>query len=160
MNPVRTMLPVAWALSMLMPIAALPAIAAADDSPQQFQTPSGDIRCLLEPSRTSAPVALCQIRHHTYVVPPGLPRDDVTGGPCPPGANAGGDFRLDQGEAGFIRCTYSALGSGTGSWPVLDYGQSRTLGPISCASEPSGMRCTDISTGHYFRVSDDAYELG
>jgi serine/threonine-protein kinase len=36
---------------------------------------------------------------------------------------------------------------------MLDYGQTRSVGAITCDSEPSGMACTDSSTGHYFRRS-------
>ncbi len=155
-----TTLLAACALGILAAIIAVPATAIADDNRQQFQSPSGNIRCILQPAPTSAHVALCQVTHHNYVVAPGLPRDEVSGEGCPPGADGGGDFRLDQGQPGFIRCTYSALGSGVGPWPTLDYGQTRSLGPITCASEPPGMRCTDTSSGHYFRVSDDSYDLG
>jgi hypothetical protein len=28
------------------------------------------------------------------------------------------------------------------------------------SSEQSAMRCTDVSTGHFFRVSRESYELG
>jgi hypothetical protein len=33
-------------------------------------------------------------------------------------------------------------------------------GNIACDSEPSGVKCTDSSTGHYFRVSRESYDLG
>jgi hypothetical protein len=44
--------------------------------------------------------------------------------------------------------------------PTLDYGQMRSVGAITCASEPSGVKCTDSSTGHFFRLSRESYELG
>jgi hypothetical protein len=43
---------------------------------------------------------------------------------------------------------------------TLDYGQTKSVGVMTCASEPSGVTCTDTSTGHFFRVSRDSYELG
>jgi len=43
---------------------------------------------------------------------------------------------------------------------TLGYGQSRSFGTITCDSEYTGMTCTDSSTGHYFRVSRETYELG
>ena len=52
--------------------------------------------------------------------------------------------------------TDSLMGSG---YPTLQYGQTQSLNPISCASELSGIACTDNSTGHYFRLSRDNYEL-
>jgi len=44
--------------------------------------------------------------------------------------------------------------------PILDYGQTRSVGTLSCDSEPSGVTCTDSSTGHFFRVSSDSLQLG
>jgi hypothetical protein len=44
--------------------------------------------------------------------------------------------------------------------PTLDYGQTHRVGSITCASEPSGVTCTDTSTGHFFRVSRESYQLG
>jgi hypothetical protein len=139
---------------------ALPATAHGDDSRQKFESPSGNIRCVLDvSSQTAGPVALCQIRDYTYVVPAGLPRDEASGGPCPR-AQHGGDYRLDRGQPGFLRCSYAALDSGAGSWPTLDYGQTRSLGAITCDSEPIGVTCTDTSSGHFFQVSRDSYQLG
>ncbi|MBO0863576.1 MAG: hypothetical protein J2P16_00695 [Mycobacterium sp.] len=43
---------------------------------------------------------------------------------------------------------------------ALDYGQTRSAGAITCRSEQSAMHCTDDSTGHFFRVSQESYELG
>ena len=45
-------------------------------------------------------------------------------------------------------------------YSVLDYGQTRTTGAISCSSETSGITCTNTSTGHFFRVSRDSYDVG
>jgi len=147
------------ALSIATAATALPLapIAQADNNYQQFASPSGNIRCILDGQDGPAPIALCQIADHNYVVPPGSTRDDSSGVPCP---DSGRDFRLDPGKPGFLRCSYSALGSGLGSWPTLDYGQRRSLGPITCDSEPSAMRCTDSGSGHFFRVSRDSYQLG
>jgi hypothetical protein len=58
------------------------------------------------------------------------------------------------------RCTYSALASGFGPWPTLDYGQTRSLGSITCDSEPSGLTCTDTGSGHFFRLSRESYDVG
>jgi len=102
---------------------------------------------------------MCQIGDHTYVTPPGSVTDS-TGGPCPSGSDLGRDFALFQGKPAYLTCTYSALGSGFGSWPTLDYGQTRSLGTLNCDSEPSGVTCTDTSTGHFFRVSRESYQVG
>jgi hypothetical protein len=42
----------------------------------------------------------------------------------------------------------------------MDDGDTRSAGTITCSSEHSVMRCTDVSTGHFFRVSLESYELG
>jgi hypothetical protein len=44
--------------------------------------------------------------------------------------------------------------------PVLGYGQTHSIGTITCDSEPSGVTCTDGSTGHFFRTSRESYQLG
>jgi hypothetical protein len=36
----------------------------------------------------------------------------------------------------------------------------QSVGVITCDSEPAGMTCTDSSTGHFFRVSRESYQLG
>ena len=133
--------------------------AHADDNYQQFASASGHIRCILNGQDRPLPIAMCQIGDHTYSVAPGLARDQ-NGGPCPPGSDLGRDFRLDQGQSPYVTCSYSALGSGFGDWPPLDYGQTRSLGAITCDSEPARMICTDASTGHFFRVSRESYQLG
>jgi hypothetical protein len=43
---------------------------------------------------------------------------------------------------------------------ALDYGQTRSIGVMTCDSEPSGVTCTDNSSGYYFRVSHESYQLG
>jgi hypothetical protein len=135
------------------------ATAHADDSYQQFGSASGNIRCILNGRDTALPIAMCQIGDHTYAVAPGLATDQ-NGGPCPAGSDLGRDFRLDQGKSAYVTCTYSALGSGSGAWPTLGYGQTRSLGTITCDSEAAGMTCTDASTGHFFRVSSESYQVG
>jgi hypothetical protein len=44
--------------------------------------------------------------------------------------------------------------------PTLDYGQTRSVGTITCDVELSGVTCADSSTGHFFRLSRESYELG
>jgi hypothetical protein len=102
---------------------------------------------------------MCQIGDHTYDVPPGAAKDQ-NGGPCPPGSDLGRDIRLDQGKGAYVTCTYSALASGFGPWPVLDYGQVRSLGAITCESERDGVTCTDTGSGHFFRLSQESYDVG
>jgi len=141
---------------MVAAIIALPATAHADDSYQRFASPSGNIRCVLESRDTPRPIVMCQIADRTY---PAAPGSTQNGAPCEPGSDLGRDFRLDQGKPAYLTCTYSALAPGPDPWSTLDYGQARSLGTLMCDSEPSGMRCTDTGTGHFFQVSRDSYQL-
>jgi len=43
--------------------------------------------------------------------------------------------------------------------PILRYGQTRSISPITCASQTSGVTCKDGGTGHYFFLSRDSYEM-
>lgn len=42
---------------------------------------------------------------------------------------------------------------------ALAYGESLSAGPLTCTSAPSGMTCTDASTGNYFRVSRESFDI-
>lgn len=122
---------------------ALSAIARAD--PQNFQSPSGNIYCLLGSDGVA-----CDISDHTYQVPPGPL--------CAQHISWGDRFSLTPGKPAAMECHGDTLrlpGEQT-----LNYGQTISAGTITCDSEPSGMKCTDSGTGHYFRVSRDSYDLG
>jgi hypothetical protein len=150
------------ALTALATVAAtivLPATAQADDNYQQFASSSGNIRCLLIGENNPAPIAMCQISDHTYVAPPEAVRAQ-DGTPCEQSSVSGCDIRVDQGKQAYLTCSYSAIGSGFGQWPALAYGQTRSLGALTCDSEESGMTCTDSGTGHFFRISRDSYQVG
>jgi hypothetical protein len=100
----------------------------------------------------------CQVQHHTYAVPP---PDYVAVDGSPAVCHLGGwgsQISLHQGNPPHLDCVGGVLVDPAP--PTLDYGQTRSLGPITCDSEPSGMTCTDSSTGHFFRVSRDSYQLG
>ncbi|MDT5016309.1 MAG: hypothetical protein QOD39_2469, partial [Mycobacterium sp.] len=92
--------------------------------------------------------ARCEVVDHTWAAPP------------PPDChlNYGDRFYLTQAGGAVVGCYGQEFGPGP--FPKHGYGQSRTFGTITCASEYTGMTCTDGSTGHYFRVSRDSYELG
>jgi hypothetical protein len=122
---------------------AASATAHADDGP--FRSPSGNISCVVGNGG-----AACDVSDHTYQLPPGPP--------CSQHSAWGGRFSLQQGQAAEMECHNDTLrvpGART-----LDYGQTISAGTITCESQPSGMKCTDSSTGHYFRVSRDSYNLG
>jgi hypothetical protein len=120
----------------------------------QFQSPSGDISCNLvnaPPSDThSLPknFVQCDIANHTWVPPRPPPQDR---------ADATTTFVLMRGQLPIVAYrpgTFAAVG------PMLDDAQAGSAGAITCSSEQSAMRCTDVSTGHFFRVSRESYELG
>lgn len=143
---------------------ALPATAHADESDNTFYSPSGNILCSVgipsSGSRFSGKaIVYCDIRDYTWTA-----SDCGSGGPAD-------TFKLRQGEQASVMCdptrdsrTKQHL-PGTADLfppglPTLDYGQTRSAGPITCDSEPAGVTCTDSTTGHFFRVSRDSYELG
>ena len=129
--------------AMVAAAVALGPTAHADG--YSFQSPSGNIACLLGPDGVA-----CDISDYTYQPPP-PPL-------CAQHISWGSRFVLEPGKAATIVChgdTVRLAGE-----PTLDYGQTKSAGTLTCASEASGMKCTDSSTGHYFRVSRDSYDLG
>ena len=58
-------------------------------------------------------------------------------------------------SAAGIHLTHDHGGLGT-----LAYGKTASAGTLTCDSETTGMTCTDSSTGHFFRVSWESYQLG
>lgn len=125
---------------------ALPALANAG-VPPAFQSPSGNIMCWLSDN-----IVLCRAIEHAYA----LPTEH-----CEKAASPAG-IMLRAGEAPRSTCdstpngTYNGLRTDT----TLEYGQTRSKGVMSCVSEQSGVTCTDTSTGHFFRISKESYQLG
>jgi hypothetical protein len=136
------------ALSIATAATALPlaAIAHADNGGYAFQSPSGNIVC-----KGDASLAMCQIHDRTYVAPP-VSR-------CEAGGTDPNTFQLDPGKPADFACDYASIYFGP-PLQALGYGQTQSAGSITCDSEPSGVTCTDSSTGHFFRVSRDSYQLG
>jgi hypothetical protein len=125
---------------------ALAATAHADPA-YQVQSPSGNFACSMYTHDDGTGSATCEVAGDTAGPPL----------PCPSPPASHRHFELDQGHAADVGCGYTLFVPGL---PTLDYGQTRSAGAIACVSELSGMRCTDSSTGHCFRVSAQAYELG
>ncbi len=92
--------------------------------------------------------AVCEIADHTWVAPPRAPDCHL---------NWGSRFSLEQGSAAVFACYHQELGT---PGQTLDYGHTHSFGTITCDSEPAGLTCTDSSTGHFFRVSRESYQLG
>lgn len=127
---------------------AVPATANAGVWPS-FQTPSGNIMCWIAEN-----TAACSIIDYTYA-------DRQRPADCSP-AEWPSTFWLSEGKPASVDCSDEPPGTYTGmrAHVALDYGQTKSVGVMSCASEPSSVTCTDASTGHSFRVSRDSYELG
>ncbi|MBV9513460.1 MAG: hypothetical protein JO280_05365 [Mycobacteriaceae bacterium] len=100
----------------------------------------------------------CHVQYHTYAVPPpqyvgGDGREEACYLP-----GWGSQFSLPEGGVPHLDCVGNVLV--LPPLQTLEYGQAMSLGAITCASEPSEMTCTDTSSGRFFRVSPDSYELG
>jgi hypothetical protein len=138
------------ALTATATAAATVALAATAHAgiPPSFQTPSGNILCWIADD-----AAACRIIDYTYAAAPA--------GACPSPGWANG-FWLDDGKPAELLCSTGPPGSYTGlrTHTTLDFGQTRSVGVMTCASDASGVTCTDTSTGHFFRVSRDSYQLG
>lgn len=142
---------VSVAVLLIFAAMALPSvgIARAGGAYYPFQSPSGNVYCGLgdSPGQSGA-VAICEIRDHTWVAPPR---------PTPCMGGWGDRISMQQGDAPHMSCHTDTV-KDPGS-PVLAYGQTQSLNSLTCSSEISGMTCTDNSTGHYFRISRDNYQL-
>jgi hypothetical protein len=120
----------------------------------QFQSPSGDISCNLVNYPPTDKFAFgknfvqCDIVNQSWVPPR----------PPPAGrADATSTFLLIRGQAPIVGYSPGTVGD---DGPMLDSAQAPSAGAITCSSEQSAIRCTDVSTGHFFRVSPESYELG
>jgi hypothetical protein len=139
-----------FALIATATVAATIALPAPAHASGGFASPSGDIARDVFTRDDGANFATCDIRDHTYAAPP-KPASCQLGG-------WGDRVNMVQGSAPDFSChgdTNVVPGLAT-----LRYGQTRSAGPMTCDSEPSGVTCTDTSTGHYFRISRQSYELG
>ena len=122
----------------------------------QFQSPSGDITCNLvnvPPDHKDDIVfgfknfAQCDIVNQAWVPPQ----------PPPQGrADATATLLLTRGQLPIVGYSPGDLAA---TEPV-HYDQPVSAGAITCDADQSAVKCTDISTGHFFRVSHDSYELG
>lgn len=133
----------------------LAATAQADNAEQDFQSPTTNIECWVR-----ATEAGCDIGDYTYVPPDPYPTEQVPR-PCSTGSVI--RFDLNQGHPPVGYC-HPGAGPLTNlhapGLQTLDYSQTRSVGVMTCDSEPSGVTCTDNSTGRFFRVSRESYQLG
>ncbi|MGA7050445.1 MAG: hypothetical protein WBZ37_04095 [Mycobacterium sp.] len=98
-------------------------------------TPAAPTACAIDcgiGSSNGTTFAACEIRDYTWTLPL-------------------------QGAAVKMSCHSDTL-QGDGC-RALAYGRLQSLNSVSCPSQFSGMTCTDSSTGHYFLLARDSYEL-
>lgn len=135
------------AASTLPALAATPAVANADEY-HHFQSPSGNISCDMAALSGMPARVACEIVVRDWTPPPRPPDCDA----------AWGDrIGLIQGAAAGLGCHSDTTRDPT--LPILAYGDSRSVASLTCTSAPAGITCTDTSTGHYFRISRESYEL-
>jgi hypothetical protein len=112
-------------------LAAAPASAAT-----LFQSPSGNIRCVIE--RTA--FTRCDITEKDWSPPP-KPRS------CP--GDWGNGMVVNLRGKGRFTCVNDAVPAGR----VLAYGDSIRRGRFRCRSRRSGVRCVNLRNGHGFALS-------
>jgi hypothetical protein len=146
------------ALAIVTAAATLPMAAVAHaDTEYDFLSPSGNINCSMSlqsdfvqdgVTQTGSNYVQCELSDYTWQLPHACPSKVV-----------GVAFRSDDTAPPVAGC-WKFPNQLPLPWPTLNYGQTRTVGAITCESEPSGVTCTNSNTGHFFRVSRDSYDVG
>ena len=122
--------------------------AHADPGYLLYTDPSGNVKCEMTISYKGDPYANCVVRHAAYAVP--ADNCDFSGSADP-------QLGLTQGDTPTLSCVVGS-GDSPGEF-TLDFGQTRSVGTITCDSEEFSVTCTDAGTGHYFRASTGSYDL-
>lgn len=113
-----------------------------------FRTPSRNIMCNLDKT-----FATCSVGNASWDLPE--PPDECV--------DQDGNLMLDWGaHVQFMDGQPAALicrGDAPAEGPVLPYGHSVEIGPVSCRSEEDGVTCTNSDTGHGFKVNRASYDV-
>jgi hypothetical protein len=109
-----------------------------------FASPSGNITC-----RMDAGWVACDVAQESWA----LTSADLAS--CGQSALAG--VRLSAAGKAAFDCRTDVLVPDPQQ--VLDYGQSVTVGDVTCASATSGVTCTNSRTGHGFFVSRQSFSM-
>lgn len=104
-----------------------------------FQSPSGNIGC-----RMDASGARCDISEKIYEPPYRPSTCDL---------DWGNSLEVTSGP-GEVICAGDTVKDP--SAPVLEFGQTSTIGSISCTSSQEGVACENLDTGHGFTISRES----
>ena len=129
-------------------ILASAATAHADPEYLLFTDPTGNVKCEMTINYKGNPYANCVVRHAAYPV-----LADKCDFPGPVNPQIG----MGQGDTPDYSCVVAS--DNTPGEFTLDFGQTRSVGTITCESKEFGVTCTDAGTGHYFRASTGSYDL-
>jgi hypothetical protein len=142
-----------WLSAVTLPVAiALLLVSGSTASGAPATTnfrAAGKIYCLL--SKQGGPQARCDIKKHSYRVPP-------KPSTCIDHSYGIGAFILGNAKADYV-CTGQPLWLNPEPGDVLAAGKSVSLGPVSCSILTSGVRCTNESSGHGFKISAKKLKL-
>jgi hypothetical protein len=122
--------------------------AATDFS---FHSPSGNIFCDMHRGDDGKSQVTCITADRNWVSPPRSPD-------CSDDQHWGDALSLYHGQSGF-QC-YTRLPDDPSAGQKLNYGDTLANGTITCKSEPAGISCTDVGSGHFFRIARESYQLG
>lgn len=115
-----------------------------------FQSPSGNIACMIIDDATAPSSVRCDVLEHTFVPP----QEPASG--C--GATGfGNSIELAPGAPARFICAGDTVADP--SLPILAYGTTSAVGSFSCDSNEDGMVCVDLGSGHWFRIAKASYSL-
>lgn len=149
--PTITVAPSPVTVTVTPPPAATPPAAPPSPVVNQiagpFQSPSGNIRCNMFTATDGRDTAICAVTEKDWL------------GPMPDGCgfNWGNRIDLEAGSPARFGCYSQDMPPTT---HTLQYGQTQSLGSLTCTSESSGMTCRDNTSGNFFRISREGYQIG
>ena len=115
-----------------------------------FALPSRNIGCELRTfSVDGHSLVVCSIKEFTYTPPP-RPSD------CPAPDDWG--HGLTMGNESYFQCGGNDLQ--LPRYAILDYGETVTLGSVTCTSATTGVSCADRTDGRRLSLSRERYALG
>jgi len=115
---------------------------ATSEAATSFASPTGNIACTMSPDGVT-----CTIANIQYDVPAS---EGCTG-------TTGHTVMLNEADGVTTPCVEGpAPAPASADTPVLEYGQTQTVGPYTCTSASNGMSCVVDETGDGFRVATAA----